>query len=242
MPERAPNAELLSALGRLVRGLSALFWGLPISLVVSVQTAKGDWLQPLGILPPLLAAGWLWYGVTLLRAFQRQERIWQTSLERARLLALVNLGLAPFLYWWNRVPSHPFYMAMVEVLILSGLFFLYCLNPMLWRLAAMLPDETLRLETRTFTLVNRYLLLVALGLLSFYFLAARLQPLLLERLWHGAIALLPFQNYATSATIWLDRGGLWILLFLILLPVAMTMALLWKIKDVLLASVFGPDQ
>ena len=178
MPERAPNAELLSALGRLVRGLSALFWGLPISLVVCVQTAKGDWLQPLGILPPLLAAGLLWYGVTLLRAFQRQERIWQTSLERARLLALVNLGLAPFLYWWNRVPSHPFYMAMVEVLILSGLFFLYCLNPMLWRLAAMLPDETLRLETRTFTVVNRYLLLVALGLLSFYFLAARLQPLL----------------------------------------------------------------
>ena len=241
MSERAPNAELLSSLGRLVRGLSALFWGLPISLVVGVQTAKGDWLQPLGILPPLVAAGLLWYGLTLLRPFQKQERIWQTSLERARLMALINLGLSPFIYWWNRVPAHPFYGAMMEVLILSGLFFLFCLNPMLWRLAAMLPDETLRIETRTFTLVNRYLLLTALGVLSFYLLAARLKPLLIERLLHWAIALLPFQNYAGSVTLWLDRGGLWAVLFLILLPVAMTMALLWKIKEVILASVFGTD-
>jgi hypothetical protein len=31
----------------------------------------------------------------------------------------------------------------------------------------------------------------------------------------------------------------WMLIFLVLLPLAMTMALLWKIKEVILDSVFG---
>ena len=34
MPDPAPNVELLRSLGRLVRGLSALFWGLPLALIV----------------------------------------------------------------------------------------------------------------------------------------------------------------------------------------------------------------
>ena len=34
MSETAPKTELMRSLGRLVRGLSALFWGLPIALVV----------------------------------------------------------------------------------------------------------------------------------------------------------------------------------------------------------------
>jgi hypothetical protein len=31
----------------------------------------------------------------------------------------------------------------------------------------------------------------------------------------------------------------WLLIFLVLLPLAMTMALIWKIKEVILDSVFG---
>ena len=76
MFEPAPNAELLNALGRLARGLSALFWGLPIALVVCVQSAKGDWFRPLGIVPPLIATGLLYYGLMLLGVFQKQERVW----------------------------------------------------------------------------------------------------------------------------------------------------------------------
>ena len=34
MPEAPPNPELMRSLGQLVRGLSALFWGLPLTLVV----------------------------------------------------------------------------------------------------------------------------------------------------------------------------------------------------------------
>ena len=111
MPETPSNPELLGALGRLARGLSALFWGLPLALVVCVQSAKGDWFRPLGVVPPLVATGFLYYALTLLGGFQPQERVWRAALERAKIFALINLGASPFLYWWNRIPANPFFDA-----------------------------------------------------------------------------------------------------------------------------------
>ncbi len=226
MAESAPNVELLASLGRLARGLSALFWGLPLALVVCVQTAKGELLRPLGVAPPLVATALLLYGLGLLGHFQRQERVWRAALDRAKTFALINLGLSPFLYWWNQVPANRFYNSVVGLMALSGLIFLFTLNPVLCRLTAMLPDETLRQETKLFTTLNRYLLLATLAFVVAGFLLART-----DRLPDPVINLLFF----------LDRAAFWILLFLILLPVAMTMALVWKIKEVILAGVFGPE-
>jgi len=48
-----PNTELLRSLGRLARGLSALFWGLPVALIVCVQAAKTDAPERFGAVPPL---------------------------------------------------------------------------------------------------------------------------------------------------------------------------------------------
>jgi hypothetical protein len=39
----------------------------------------------------------------------------------------------------------------------------------------------------------------------------------------------------------MDRAGIWLVIFVVLFPLAMTMALIWKIKEVILASVFGRD-
>jgi hypothetical protein len=225
--DSAPNPELLNALGRLVRGLSALFWGLPIALVICVQTAQADWLRPLGIVPPIIATALLFYGLNLLGNFQKQERIWRYSLDRARIFGLINVGLSPFLYWWNKMPFHPFYNAIVELMAISSLLFLFALNPLLCRLTAMLPDETLRIETRLFTTLNRYLLLTTILLLAGYFAVIRIHQLPQQ--------LLDF-------LLLMGRPVVWVLLFLILLPVAVTMALIWKIKEVILASIFGTEQ
>ena len=241
MFEPAPNAELLNALGRLARGLSALFWGLPIALVVCVQSAKGDWFRPLGIVPPLIATGLLYYGLMLLGVFQKQERVWIAALERAKFVALINFGTAPFLYWWNRIPSNPFFNVVIELLILSGIIFLVLLNPMLVRLTSMLPDETLRVETKLFAALNRNILLGILMLLAAYFAMTHIDAGLPDRFmgWLLKNSLLPHQ--ANVIFYFLDRAGHWLILFIILFPVAMTMALIWKIKEVILASVFGPN-
>src|SRR5512137_652299 len=124
MPDPAPNAELLRSLGRLVRGLSALFWGLPITLIVCFHTAKADSLKSFGIVPPLVTTALLVFGLWQLADFQKQERVWRAALDRARVLSLINFGLSPFLYWWNKVPASTFFLVMVLVMGLSALVFL----------------------------------------------------------------------------------------------------------------------
>ncbi len=224
MPDPAPNAELLRSLGRLARGLSALFWGLPASLVICAETARADWLQPLSIVPALAGTGLLLYGLWQMSRFQKQERPWRNALDRAKLLGLVNFGLCPFLYWQNKMPGQPFFNAAVLVLILSAVLFLFNLNVVLKQLGAMLPDETLRQETLLFTVLNRWLLVVLLGLGSVQ--VALLRPLQ----WQSA-----FGTFSSGP----DRFGFWALILFALLPLAMTMALLWKTKEVILDSVFG---
>ena len=224
MSDPAPNVELLRSLGRLVRGLSALFWGLPIALIVCSHTAKAESLKSFGIAPTLVTTGLLAFGLWQLGDFQRQERVWRAALDRARVFSLINFGLSPFLYWWNKVPANAFFLAMALVMAFSGLVFLASLNLVLRRLGAMLPDEALRLETRQFTTLNLTLLFVTLVLALFY-----------SGL--GQFPILPRWLVAVMSV--MDRGSLWLVILLVLLPLAMTMALLWKTKEVILDNVFG---
>jgi len=218
------EAALLRSLGRLARGLSALFWGLPATLVVLAETARADWLKPLGLLPGLATNGLLLYGLWLMGGFQRTERPWMRALDRAKLLGLINFGLCPFVYWHNKLPDEIYFTCMVALLQLTALVFLYYVNLVIERLGAMLPEETLRQETRQFTALNRSLL-VTLLLLALGYLGLQLVPQ-------------PGPKIALVVA-WIEHGGFWLLVFFALLPLAMTMALLWKTKEVILNSVFG---
>ena len=230
MENPAPNPQLLRSLGRLARGLSALFWGLPASLVICAETARAEWLKPLGMAPALAGTGLLLYGLWQMSDFQKQERPWRNALDRAKLPGLVNFGLCPFLYWQNKMPEQPFFNAAVFVLVLSALLFLFNLNVVLKQLGAMLPDETLRQETRQFTALNRWLLLVwMVALVTLFFL----QPVFFPNL--------PYL-VGQEKWIWIIRGEFSVLLFLGLAPLAMTMALLWKTKETIWDGVFGAQQ
>ena len=220
----SPNPQLLRSLGKLARGLSALFWGMPVALLICAETARADWLKPLGFLPAVAVNALLVYGLWQMSDFQKQERPWRHALDRARLLALINLGLCPFIYWHNRMPEELFFQSLVLVLELSAVLFLIDLNLVLQRLGAMLPDETLRHETRQFTALNRWLLVALLG----FAIAV------------AALAQLPLPWPAMGKLLlWVNRFSGLLLIFFILLPLAMTMALIWKTKEVILNAVFG---
>ncbi len=224
MADLAPTPQLLRALGKLARGLSALFWGMPAALLISAETARADWLKPLGFLPAVAINALLLYGLWQMAEFQRQERPWRQAIDRAQLLALVNLGLCPFIYWHNKLPDQFFFTATVWLLELAAVLFLFNLNLVLSRLGAMLPDETLRQETRQFTALNRWLLVALLFFVLSAVVVSQLPP-----------ASLP----VGKLLLWLNRFSGLLLIFFILLPLAMTMALLWKIKEVILDAVFG---
>jgi hypothetical protein len=225
--------ELLRSLGKLVRGLSALFWGLPLALVFYVQIAQADWLDFFGVLfmTPVITILWmlcvgglLWHGLAQMRHFQKQERVWQNALTRAEVLAIVNMGLSPFLFWWHRMPAIPLYSACVSVLSVTCLLFLIQVNLALIRLTAMLPDEILRSETRLFTRFNISLLSAVFALMGMFLMLSQ---------WHD----LPWLLMQTL--VFMAEYGVWASMFLTLMPMAMTMVLIWKIKEVIFSSVFN---
>ena len=229
MSETAPKTELMRSLGRLVRGLSALFWGLPIALVVCVQAANTSWLESVahyGLVAPAAVTALIFYGLWLMSDFQKQERVWMLALDRAKILGLVNIGLSPFLHWHQQLPDIPFFYYAVSVMALSALLFLFNVNQMLQRLTAMLPDETLREETRVFTSLNSVILVLIPAFLAVYFALSQIRhpPASI-----GALLRL------------MEPLSQWFLVVPILLPMAITMSLIWKIKEAILASVFGPD-
>jgi len=230
MPDFVPNAELLRSLGRLVRGLSALFWGLPIALVVCFHTAKAESLRSFMIIPPMVTTGLLVYGLWQLGDFQKQERVWRSALDRAMVFCLIDFGLSPFLYWWNKMPSNSFFLISVILMAVSAVLFLSSLNVVLQRLGAMLPDEALRTEMRQFTTLNLNLLFATL---------------LLAVLCVGVSRLETIPDWLAILLMLMERGNLliWFLpMLMVLLPLAMTMALLWKTKEVIFENVFGAER
>jgi len=229
MPDAA-RAELLRALGRLLRGLVTLFWGLGLTGFVylemvyleSAPTVWRDTFSPLAFLPALILSLLIWYGLNQMRDFQPQERIWQRALSRAEIFAVLDAGLAPFLYWWHKFPAVPLFSACASLLLLGSVFLVLQINCVLQRLSAMLPDETLRAETKLFTKFNITLLVAFLTGVGGY--------LVLTHLTYRPEWLNAWLYTEASAAVWLA-------LFLILMPLAMTMALLWKIKEVIFSSL-----
>lgn len=223
MPDTPPTPELLRSLGKLVRGLSALFWGLPAALIVCVGTAIGGWFRVFSIAPVMMTTGLIFYGLWQIGSFQKQERPWRLALDRTRLVALVNFGLSPFLYWWNRMPDNSFFSTVVGMLAVSALIFLFNLNLVIARLGQMIPDETLREETRQFTAINRAMLVLLVVIASCYVFLMQMPNL------PGSVMRLLFQ---------LQHVGQPIVMLLVLLPLSLTMSLLWKTKEVIMDSLF----
>ena len=230
MDEIDTQPDLLPALARVVRGTSMLFWGLPVAMVVSIMSTLSNWTDaawPMGMLMPPVAFGVLWVGLWLLGAFQPQERVWQAALGQAKLLGLFNLGLSPFLHWHHRAPDELYFANAVWLLALVFVFYLMALNKTQARLAAMLPDETLRVESQLFSRMNRVLLTITSISIGVMYLVTRIDepPELLFRLVAIAAQFRP-----------------WLFMAFVLIPVSMTMSLLWKTKESILASVFTPKQ
>ena len=228
MEEIKPHTQdLLPSLAKIARGTSVLFWGLPSTLIVSIMATMSNWTDaafPFGMLLPPLAFAMLWYGLSLFKVFQPQERIWQNSLFQAKLWGLVNLGLSPFLHWHHRAPDEVYFGVAVWLLALTFVFYLMALNKVLSRLSAMLPDETLRIESQLFSKMNRSLLsMIPVGLTLMFFLPLIDDP---------PVFILGILEFILNMRPWLFMA-------FVLVPLSMSMSLLWKTKESIYASVFN---
>ncbi|MBT5927699.1 MAG: hypothetical protein HOH33_13885 [Verrucomicrobia bacterium] len=215
--------SIIKSVGRLIRGLSALFWGLPVALLSEAHTDLYARAREMGILLPLLTNGMLIFGLVQIGKFQSQERIWSKAVDRSVIIGILNLGLTPFLFFWHDFPRVPFYSYSVALLFFCGLLYLYHMNFVLKRLAFMIPDETLRHDTELFSGLNRRMLSMMMILTLLYHVVWNLPSL--------PTSVVIIRNMVESARPWL-------IVFMVVMPVAMTMTMVWKIKEILLDNVY----
>lgn len=239
------HEDVLPSLRRAVSGLTLLFWCLPLALVFSIQNLLTIWLRIAGALTPVALTGGMFYGLWQLGKLQPRETAWVLAVERAKFAALALFGLSPFVHWRSQLPDQPYFNAAMTLLFAVGIVFIYTLNIVLVRLAAMLPDETLRGDAKLFTAFNRGLLLgivlyTAVVVLTLALTGEPDDPgavpkttWLQERL---GIASVPEFLRGLALTLYAELR--WTLLVLTLLPVAITMNLIWKVKEAILALVF----
>ena len=76
-------------------------------------------------------------------------------------------------------------------------------------------------------------------MIASYFTLLHIDPGLPDQFLGWLLKISPLPPQVNAVIYFLDRAGNMVLLFFVLPPLAMTMALIWKIKEVILASVFG---
>ena len=104
--------------------------------------------------------------------------------------------------------------------------FLFNLNFALHQLAAMLPDQTLRGEARLFTRLNLGMMAAVLVLMTAFFALLQFAdgP-------HAPVFLVIVRDAIAD-------GRRFLLVFMVLLPLALTMSLIWKTKETILNGIF----
>ena len=234
------HPNLMPSLRQLVRGLEILVWALPFSLLVCLQEIMGFEWESWGVLPLLIAMALLWYGISLLKHFQPQEGVWQGAVQMTEVLAIIMVGLVPFLHWQHTIPDLPtaqyspaqkHVIYSIIIFCAASVMFLLNLNHLLHRLVAMLPDPILRTDIRFFVIVNFVLFL---PLMLFMCLSSLSLPLYN---WFGQYYpelaqsignYLALENFLHIVTLWIAT-----------LIVATSMTMLWKTKEAVLNSVFS---
>ncbi|MSR65494.1 MAG: hypothetical protein EXS18_06900 [Verrucomicrobiae bacterium] len=147
---------------------------------------------------------------------------WKRRVRISLALAAINLYFSPFLYWWLTMPDSAFYTMNVFAFIGSVILLLFSLNCLSMDFGRYLGDSSLVVESRLFLGIN--VLVLALPSSGVFVWAA-------IRSWHVDSTQsvgLEFLNLLELPYLW--RLTLFIILFL---PISLTLANLWRVKEIL---------
>ena len=205
----------------LAQGLSCWLWGIPGAVLLSIREMPFEWGMPFQL--PLFAVPYLLVlvgAVKMARVRSAGDR-WRCEARRAMILCILALYLAPFLFWWRRWPQSAYLMANVWVLIACGIALLAQVNRLVRTLGAALGDPALAAEAELF----RAVVWIVLGLPT----VAAFAYVLTASFRSGAAVTLQFEDALLATPAW----GL----ALLLVPLSITLALVWRAKDLTLAHL-----
>lgn len=216
-----------AALVRLIQGLYFVFWGLLVTVLVSAESVLLAWQSSFA---EVVLAGGVAITVAgtwrLRQAGFAEHASWRRRTGRLRGLALLLAYFALLFCLWRRAPVNLYLQLNAVGFVATGIALLMMVNRTVTALAAVVGRPQLALESRLFTAANIALLLLpflaALSYLTVMVVARQTSPL--DEFRHL-----------------LQRVSL-LVGMIVLLPVALTLALVWAAKDSLLEELLSRDQ
>jgi hypothetical protein len=211
----------------ILRGISAIFWALPIALVASIQVTLDDYAPTMRFLFPVAAFGLQAYGAHQLRWLDVVGAPnWRRRVDTMRVMALAQLLLSPFLLFFARGSDYGFFTFSIFILGWSWCGFIYSFCSFLGPLTASLPEKSL---------VDDYLWIK--GFISgALFLICLSWSLLFLRQFIFDARQMPFWLYL-AAPQWLGT----FLIISAIFPVTVLMNLTWKVKEYLFYYALDQD-
>ena len=198
------------ALIRMARGFSCFFWGIPLSLLL-FSGAMDVRIFSFVRMPAYVLGIFVAYIGTVF--FQRAGPLshsWTLQVRRMLFLLLVEVYLAPFVYWWRQMPHVLYFRANMAVLVLCTAGALFLLNRLAGEACHLLRDGAFFTETQIAAWFSAGFMLTPFFYMLYAAVRAALHP-------EGGFLLV------------LD-APLWVYL-LALLPFTITMAVAWKMKE-----------
>lgn len=154
-------AELLD----MTSGLFAIFWSLPLGLLLYLRAIKiqsfDELRLPAYVIGPIAC---LW-GLSALARVRRLTPHWRARINTARCFTFMQIYFAPFVFWWDRVGNRPFFTANIIGLFLVSVLLLVWLNWIVTEIGAALQLSAFTAEGRALTAMTAIVLVLPFILL-----------------------------------------------------------------------------
>lgn len=212
-----------------LRGLSALFWGLPAALVASIHVSLDSNAMGSRFILPMGAFALLAFGSHQLRWVSVTGVTgWGNRVDLLRILSLGQLFLSPFLFFYARAADQWLFIGSLYVLGLNWVVFLMVLCNLIGGIVQTSPDPTLHQDYLWMKgFIGGALTLLALGW-TLLFIRIFLPELGVEI----PVLYLIYPQFLGT-----------FLIISAIFPVTVLMNVLWKVKEyVFLMVVLNPSE
>ena len=209
--ERKTNVSFSAdALVRVARGFSCIFWGIPLSLLLysgALDVRVFSYIRMPAYVFGIFVA---YMGSVFLQRAGALSGMWTRRVRQLIFLLLVEVYLAPFVYWWRQMPHVPYFTANMAALVICTTWTLFVINRIAGEACKLLRDSTFLLETRV------------AGWLAVTFM--------LTPLFYALYSAVRMYLQPDGVFFFVLELPLWVYV-LTLLPFTITMAVSWKMKE-----------
>jgi hypothetical protein len=205
---------------RLLRGFTAVFWGLPVSLLLFFGAVDVNIVVWFRLPTYILGVAVVYIGLALLRFSGLDRGPWKKQARNGLIAAFLLIYLGPFVYWYSFLPrSGWYYLTNLCLLLGAAMWLLFAVNRLAGELGAETQDRDLMMESR---------------LCSWSIVLLMVLPMILTTAFSSYMAL-KYESSLVAEMRGVRQESPWWIHIFFLIPLSLTMTSSWKAKEKCLA-------